>query len=102
MTRRPSKYRNTRTNGFASKKEAARYEVLRLLEAAGQIHDLKTQVRLAIVIAGVKVCTYIADFSYRNEVGFLVHEDVKGYRTDIYRLKKKLVKAVLGIEILET
>ncbi len=102
-----SKYGNVRTtvNGhaFASKKEAARYQELLLLEKAGEIEKLELQPRFPISLNGQKVCTYVADFQYR-ENGHRIVEDVKseGTRTAIYLLKKRLMKAVLWIEILET
>jgi hypothetical protein len=60
----------------------------------GEIRDLELQPRFPIVINGKKVCTYIADFAYRDGQSGNKHvEDSKGYRTDLYRLKKKLVEA---------
>ena len=118
--RRPSKYRAVRTTvdgiAFASKKEAKRYAELRLMEKAGEIRDLTRQQSFAIEVNGQKVCGYTADFSYREKQqiagappsGFqgtywpLVVEDTKGFKTPVYRLKKKLMKAVYGIEIRET
>jgi hypothetical protein len=105
-TKRASKYRNRKTvvDGitFDSKKEAERYATLRIRERAGEIELLATQVRLPIRIDGVLVCTYVADFTYFDRATRTnVVEDVKGMKTAIYRLKKKLVKAVLGIEITE-
>ena len=49
---------------LASKAEAHRYRDLRLLERAGEIKDLKTQVRFPIVVNGTQVCAYVADFVY--------------------------------------
>jgi hypothetical protein len=86
---------------FDSKKEAARYQALKLLERAGQISDLKLQPTFAIEINGHKVCKYKADFAYKQG-GEQVTEDCKGFRTPTYRLKAKLLKAVHGITILET
>lgn len=101
-----SKYGNKRTevNGmtFASKREARRYQDLLLLERAGEISDLRTQVRLPVVVNGMQVCVFVADFVYLERDGKQVVEDSKGFRTQLYRLKKKLVKAALGIDILET
>lgn len=43
-----------------------------------------------------------ADFSYfRRESSFITYEDAKGMRTDVYKLKRKLVKVCTGIEIIE-
>jgi len=46
--------------------------------------------------------SYRADFTYVNEDGQPIVEDVKGFRTPVYRLKKKLMRALYGIEILES
>lgn len=87
---------------FASKREGARWCELRLLERAGEIDQLQTQVSFPCVVEGVKVCSYIADFVYRRlPTGDRVVEDAKGMKTPVYRLKKKLVKACLGIDVHE-
>lgn len=44
----------------------------------------------------------MADFVYTTEDGAQIIEDVKGMKTDVYKLKKKLMKELRGIEILET
>ena len=97
-----SKYRNIRTvvNGisFASKREAARYRELVLLERAGVIKDLSLQVRMPLKVNGQVVSHYVADFQYVEE-GKLIVEDAKGFITDTFRLKSKLVKALYGVEI---
>lgn len=88
---------------FPSKAEAARYSQLRLLEQDGQISGLELQPRYPLVVEGVKVGEYRGDFKYRDENGREVVEDVKSNptKTAVYRLKKKLVKALHGIEIKE-
>lgn len=86
---------------FASKAEAARYRVLKAREEAGEIVALELQPRYPLVVNGEKVGTYVGDFSY-YEGGELRLEDVKGVLTPVYRLKKRLVKALYGIDILET
>lgn len=100
-----NKYRNKKVEidgiVFDSKKEAKRYGDLKLLERAGQIRDLTLQVRMPLEVNGQKVCTYISDFRYQDR-GQTVYEDCKGIRTPVYLLKRKLVKAILGVEILET
>jgi hypothetical protein len=101
----PSKYHNVKTvvDGitFHSKKEAARYQELKLLEKAGEITGLELQPRFAIDIKGVHICDYIGDFLY-TENGKPVLEDCKGFKTPSYRLKKKLVKAIWKFDILES
>lgn len=97
-----NKYRNKRTNGFASKKEARRYQELELLLRAGKIARLQTQVPFEITVNNVKVCKYTADFTYfDNEQQTDVVEDAKGYRTRDYKLRARLMKAVHGITIRE-
>jgi hypothetical protein len=104
--KRPAKYRNRRTVvgdiTFASAKEARRYGELKLLERAGQIQNLRRQVRFSLDVNGVHVCDYLADFTFNDHIGKLVVEDAKGYATETYRLKKRLMLALLGIEIVET
>lgn len=86
---------------FASKAEARRYCELKLLVQAGEIRNLELQPAFPIVIEGVRVTTYIADFAYFGG-GKRVIEDVKGFKTDVYALKKKLVEAMYpGVKIIE-
>jgi hypothetical protein len=47
-----------------------------------------------------RLCVYRADFTYEAD-GKLVVEDAKGFRTEMYKLKKKWVKAEYGIDIRE-
>ena len=105
------KYNNKKTivDGitFDSKKEAARYSQLKLLERANKISDLKLQVMFTLA-PSVKVqkrkrppLVYIADFVY-TENNSKVVEDCKGVRTEGYRIKRHLLMATHGIEILET
>jgi hypothetical protein len=53
-----------------------------------------------VEVQGKLICTYVADFKYL-ENGKEVVEDVKGFKTPVYKLKKKLVEAIYGIEIIE-
>ncbi len=109
---RTAKYRNKKTEldgfRFDSKREAQRYQELKFLEKAGKICRLEIYPRFTIHVKGDKICTYIADFKYMlcdrylgNPTGAEIVEDVKGIRTQAYILKKKLMKAVYGIEITE-
>lgn len=107
--KKPSKFRNKKTEvegiKFDSLKEANRFRFLRQQQIEGRIKGLKLQHKFEFVVNGERVCSYIADFTYTsNEAGFIV-EDVKSEftrRQPVYRIKKKLMKAVFGIEILET
>lgn len=100
-----NKYRAVRTvvdgRVFDSKREARRYEELKLLERAGLIRDLEIQPKFPLEVNGRRVATYRGDFQYWEGGEFIV-EDCKGVRTPIYRLKAKLMFALYGIEIRET
>lgn len=94
---------------FDSKKEASRYEELRLLEKAGAIKDLRTQVKFKLIPAQrdeatgkviERECSYKADFVYEED-GKTVVEDVKGFRTKEYVIKRKLMLWRYGIRIRE-
>lgn len=99
-----NKYRAIRTEVdgimFASKKEALRYKELKFLLQEERISDLVLQPKFPIEVNGKKICTYIADFIY-NEDGIQVVEDVKGVKTSVYRIKKKLTEAIYNITIKE-
>lgn len=106
-----SKYRNhtVTVDGitFDSLKEYRRYCELRLLEKAGEITDLQTQVKFVLIpsqkIGGKVVerdCSYLADFVYVQD-GKKVVEDTKGFKTKDYIIKRKLMLWVHGIRIME-
>jgi len=103
-----SKFGNVRTvvdgKAFASKKEARRYAELKLLEQARDIQYLRTQLRYPLKVNGVLIATYVADFVYVDTArgNAQVVEDAKGFRTREYQIKKKLMRAIHGIEIKET
>ena len=86
---------------FDSKKEAARYQVLKLMEKSGDIFDLVLQPKFDLIVNGTKIGFYKADFQYTNAFAVVV-EDVKGMKTPIYNLKKKMIKAIYGFDIFET
>ena len=102
---RRSKYRNVKVDldghKFDSKKEANRYAELKMLMRAREVTDLEVHPRYDLIINGTKICSYIPDFRYKR-AGALVIEDVKGVRTKEYLLKKKLMKALHNVEVVET
>ena len=85
---------------FASLREARVYQDLKLQERAGAISHLELQPRYTLVVNDHHVGSYFADFRYL-ENGVTVVADAKGVHTPIYRLKKKLMLALYGIEITE-
>ena len=126
-----SKYGNTKCQYmgivFDSKHEMERYRDLYMMQRAGEITDLRTQVpyllippqfddavavELADLPAGEKKkkkkpqllerkCEYIADFVYRDSDGRLVVEDAKGVRTKEYLIKRKLMLYMHKIRVVE-
>ena len=111
MWRGPSKYhaRKTTVDGitFDSRREADRYIVLKGMEEDGAIRDLRRQVRYELIppfdvdSRHYRPVFYVADFVYVED-GKEIVEDVKGMRTDVYRLKSKLFARRYGKAIKET
>lgn len=100
-----SKYRSIKTVvdgiSFDSKKEAATYNDLKWLKQTGLVTSFQLQVPYEITVNDHKICTYKLDFKvvFRNNV--TEHWDVKGVKTPVYILKKKLMKAIHNIDIVE-
>ena len=98
---------------FDSRKEARRYQELRLLERAGEISHLECQVKFELIPSQkyqdaptrrqktLRGVSYVADFVYMDKYGNTIVEDVKGFRTDAYRIKRKLMLQRFGILIKE-
>lgn len=85
---------------FASKAEAKHYVDLRNLQRAGKVTDLELQPRYDIEINGERCGYYLADFRYFDkEEDAEVVIDVKGHDTSLSKLKRKLVKAIHGVDV---
>jgi hypothetical protein len=85
---------------FASKAEGKRFSELLLLERGGYIRKLELQPVYEFKIDGVTVFKYVSDFRYMEGCTEKV-EDVKGVKTPVYRLKKRLIEAQFNIKIIE-
>lgn len=103
-----SKYRAERTSidgiKFQSKREAQRYVELKLLKRAGKIQDLKLQpaYKFPIMYDSGRHIFYRADFKYFDgDTAKVIVEDVKGMRTQVYKIKKAMMFYFHGIEIVE-
>ena len=107
-----NKYRNKKVifNGlkFDSQAELKRYKELLLLEKTGEIRFLKTQVNFNLIPKCVKSdgkiergVGYKADFTYIDKNNNLIVEDVKGFKTKDYIIKRKLMLWWYGITIKE-
>jgi len=96
-----SKYKNKKTRidkiKFDSLKEGNRYSELKILQKAGEVSHFNRQV---IYDLGEGI-VYKLDFMVFWADGRITHEDVKGFKTDVYRIKKKLVEGKYPIKIEE-
>ena len=114
MRKEISKYHSRKTviDGitFMSKKEANRFQELLLLEKAGEIEDLRRQVKYVLVPSQKddrgklieREVSYMADFVYFDcRASEYVVEDTKGFKTKDYIIKRKLMLFVHGIRIKE-
>lgn len=102
--KKPSKYnaKKVRIDGilFDSKLEGNRYLELKQLLSLGVISDLETHKKYPLIVNGLEVTTYEADFVYKKN-GTEVVEDTKGFLTKEYKIKKKLMKAIYNKDIIE-
>ena len=107
MTTPKNKYRNEKVvaegQTFDSKKEYYRFCDLKLLERAGEISDIKRQVKFELIPKqqGERAVNYVADFVYKDKRGNTVVEDTKGVRTKEYIIKRKLLLYRYNIKIVE-
>ena len=107
------KYHAQKTDGYDSKKEARRADVLKLMLKQGLICSLQEQVPFVLCpkqegkdFKGKIICLrremkYIADFVYIED-GKTIIEDSKGFKTPEYKRKKRLMKKLFDIDIKET
>lgn len=98
-----NKYGAKRTNGYASQHEAREAVKYQALARAGKIKDYEEQKRITLVPGDGKLrpIVYVADFYYVDLDGNPHVVDAKGYKTAVYRLKKRLAALLLHITIEE-
>jgi hypothetical protein len=108
--RKPTKYRNRPFRDAAgtywhSRKEHRHWLVLRAAEAAGLVRGLRRQVKYVLLVNGVEVGAYVADFVFFDpETDRVVVQDTKSPATrklPLYRLKRNLMRAVWGLTVEE-
>jgi hypothetical protein len=95
-----SKYKNRKTTldgiEFDSQKEANHYAKLKLLQKAGEIEKIELQPEFELLPRFKKngktyrPIIYIADFKVTYADGTVEVIDVKGYKTEVFRLKQKM------------
>jgi hypothetical protein len=120
--KRTNKYGNRRFKtaagvAFDSDNEYDRYRDLQLLEKAGEIRNLKLHPRYDLSVNGAHICAYVGDYSYEClvegsdgrhkffQTWMKVCEDRKAgtvTQTRVFKLKRKLMKAIHNIDILIT
>ena len=106
-----NKYHNRRISidgiVFDSQKEAHRYCELKLLEKKGKVFEMARQVPFVLIPqekgnkGTLRQIVYVADFVYLDEKGQKHVEDVKGVKTAVYKLKKRLLWHLYKINIEE-
>jgi hypothetical protein len=105
QTQKKAKYLNKwvkfEGQNFQSQAECDRYQVLLLQMKAGFIFDLERQKLFKLMINGVLITTYRCDFFYKTLEGGFKVEDVKGFITEEYLIKKRLMKVIYVIDISE-
>lgn len=100
-----SKYRNVKTTvdgiKFDSKREAAFYCELKQREKAGEVYEVQLQRRYALIAPnGMLMATYVADFVLWDEREKRTRViDVKGVETEVFKIKRRMMLALLGIEV---
>jgi hypothetical protein len=98
-----SKYGAERAGKYASKREAAYAAKLDALQRGGVIRELREQHPIVLVPGDGKLrpIKYIADFTYIDKEGEFHVVDCKGFKTQVYRLKKRIAALLLRITIEE-
>jgi hypothetical protein len=88
-----------------SKREATTYQNLKMRAAAGEIQNLvadKEKLRYPLQVGDVLIGYYEADFRWTDaHTKIVVVADAKGKKTAVYQIKRKLMKAIFDIDILE-
>lgn len=99
FVRKGNKYNNTKQlyngNRYDSEKEAEFAKQLDLRLKAGDIKEWERQVKIELRVNGYLICNYYMDFKVINNDGSIEWVEIKGFETEVFRLKKKLFEALL-------
>lgn len=109
LSKKRSKYGNKKTvykgEEYDSRREADHARTLdttrHAVQDAERVVEVRRQVPFPVIVSKKRICVYVADFVVGYADGREEVVDVKGFRTDIYKLKKKLVEAIYKIKIKE-
>lgn len=80
---------------YHSKKEAGYAASLDLLKKAGEIQGWEPQVKVSLDVNGRHICNYYCDFKVTMKDGSIELHEVKGFCTEVYRLKRLLLEATV-------
>ena len=111
ITAKQNKYHNKKAEykgiKFDSMKEMSWYIKYELMEKSGLIKDLQRQVKFELQPSfklngkTIRAINYYADIAYKDKDDKLHVIDIKGMRTEVYKLKKKMMAYKYNIEIEE-
>ena len=79
---------------YHSQAEAGYAKTLDTLIKGGKVIKWERQIPIDLIVNDIKICRYYCDFKVWWTDGRITLEEVKGYETDIYRFKRRLLEAV--------
>lgn len=85
-------------NIYDSKFEAGTAEYFDTLLTAGEIKEVQRQVRIPLEAYGIKIFNYIIDFIIIHHDGHKEYVEAKGYETDLWKAKWKMLEGKLALE----
>ncbi len=98
LKKKEIKYKNKRKDKgrgeFASIKEAEYEHELHMRFKAKEIKDYAVQVPISLDVNGVHICDYVMDFVITHLDGSMEWGETKGYKTQLWRVKWRLLKAL--------
>jgi hypothetical protein len=101
--RKGSKYKNIKSEykgiQYHSKKEAGYAAELEIRRLAGDIKDWERQFQISLDVNGYHICNYYIDFVITHNDGTYEYVEIKGFQTEVWRLKWKLAEAILSDQI---
>lgn len=83
---------------YHSKKEAGYAAELDLLLKAGEIKEWTRQIKISLDVNGRHITNYYCDFRVITKDGSEELHEVKGFETEVYRLKRLLLEATYLFE----
>lgn len=83
---------------YQSKKEAAYAQELDLRVRARDIKSWVRQIPIELRVNGMLICKYITDFMITHNNGDQELVEIKGFRTDVFNIKWKLLEAIWSVE----